>query len=73
MIQKNIISALIYLMSNVNKLSTSFIRIIAWTLSNLVRHKRPQVSFSVLGQLIPMISILLKYNVFFLNILDKLT
>lgn len=66
MIQKNLISALAHLMNIVNQLNTSFIRIIAWTLSNLVRHKRPQVPYNVLNQIVPMIAILLKYKVLFL-------
>ncbi|KAL7072144.1 hypothetical protein ACQ4LE_008446 [Meloidogyne hapla] len=40
----------------------SFSRILAWTISNLCRHKKPPAPFEVLQQIAPSISILLKHR-----------
>lgn len=47
----------------------SFTRILAWTISNLCRHKKPPAPFEVLQQLAPSIIILLQHKVF-LNFLN---
>jgi hypothetical protein len=41
----------------------SFARILAWTISNLCRHKKPPTPFEILKQFAPSISTLLKHNV----------
>uniref|UniRef100_A0A915DWU8 Importin alpha n=1 Tax=Ditylenchus dipsaci TaxID=166011 RepID=A0A915DWU8_9BILA len=61
-IEEGLVPTLQKLMLNLNNLSVSFVRTLAWTYSNLVRHKNPQLPYGILKDLAPGIAALLKFK-----------
>lgn len=61
-VECGVLEALDYVVGKVEELSEEFARTIAWTYSNICRHKKPSLSIAVLRRLAPAIVKLLSHK-----------
>ncbi|KAI1694020.1 armadillo/beta-catenin-like repeat domain-containing protein [Ditylenchus destructor] len=61
MIENGLVSTLNRLVDLLPDLNDQLVRVVAWTYSNLVRHKTPQIRHTVLREVVPGIAKLMKY------------
>ncbi|CAJ0945702.1 unnamed protein product, partial [Mesorhabditis belari] len=61
-LQHNGLQALMYLATIMDRLEVSFVRTIAWSFSNMCRHKNPNASLEVLRELAKGLSFLLQHT-----------